>query len=467
MIAFLVEHLASIVGFALGVLLLSRELRERRPTSVTIAWLLAVALVPYVGVPLYLVFGGRKLARRAASKKQLLVAKERIEAERRDDAPHGGTSAAVDRLLDGMGVLPAKNDNAVTLLTTGEAAYASLIELIDGASVSVHVTTFILGGDAVGDAILERLTERAKAGVEVRLLLDALFARRPHGAGLDALRAAGGRIAFFMPLVHIPFRGHANLRNHRKLAVADGARAVVGGMNLAEEYMGPTPFEGRWRDIAMRVDGSLAEDLEAVFRADWAFAAGEELAPKPAPRAFGSGTSSLRAVPSGPDVATDTLYDVLLTALFSATRRIWIATPYFVPDDALVRALVLACRRGVDVQIVLPARSNHLSADLAGGPSLRAVEEAGGAVRPYLPGMLHAKSYLVDDAIAVVGSANFDMRSLFLNYEIGIFLRSAAETTRLAAWFEEVFQDCAAERPEPGRLRAAAEDVARLVGPLV
>jgi cardiolipin synthase A/B len=462
-------HVASVVGFVLALIVLSRELRERRAPSATFAWFLVMALVPYAGVPLYLVFGGRKRRQRAASKRPVY--------------PTGPAPAApetpMDRLLDGMGVPPVSSNRSIELLADGESAYAAVLDLIDRAEHHVDIATFILGGDAVGDAVLAHLTEKAKAGVRVRLLIDGLFALRPHRRSLAALRKAGGRIAEFMPLLHVPFRGRSNLRNHRKIAVADGERAIIGGMNLAEEYMGPVPLPTRWKDVALRVEGPAVRDLDALFEADWTFAAGAPPAlppapapapvPVPVPVPAGPPRSlvPIRIVASGPDVATDTLYDAILFCLYTAQSRIWIATPYFVPDEAIVCGLSLACRRGVDVRIIVPTPSNHPITDLAGAPSLRSLQSDGASIFPYVSGMLHAKVIVIDDAVAMVGSANFDMRSLFLNYEVMGLLYGKPEIDAMASWFEATAATCQRSFKEAGRVRAAAEDVARLLGPLV
>ena len=453
-------HFASILGFVLGILLLTRELKQRRAPSVTFAWILIIVLVPYVGVPLYLMFGGRKIRKRAESKQKLYG--PALET-RDDDTP-------IERLLSGMGVPKTTNDNAVELLPNGETAYAELMALIASAERSLHIATFVFGGDAVGDAILEALAARAKQGVEVRLLIDGVFAYKVNRALAQSLRDAGGRIAFFAPLIHIPFRTRTNLRLHRKLALADGSRAISGGMNLAQEYLGPVPLASRWRDMALRIEGSAVADFEHVFRADWEFTTGEKLAPLDStalaatPRA--KSPTAVRIVASGPDVATDTLYDVILSSIFAAQKRIWIATPYFVPDDPIVRALMLACRRGVEVRIIVPDPSNHLTADLAGASSLRDLEEQGASVRPYRLGMLHAKVTLFDDTMALVGSANLDMRSLFLNYEIDAVLYGSPEIAGVAAWFTDLTSVCATSLHPATRLRAVIEDVARLIGPL-
>jgi cardiolipin synthase len=284
---------------------------------------------------------------------------------------------------------------------------------------------------------------------------------------LAALTEAGGKVAWFMPVLHLPFRGNANLRNHRKIVIADGSAAIVGGMNVAREYMGPTPFAGRWRDLSLRIAGPAVADIADLFASDWHFAAKESLTParhaELPRRQAPDGEAQL--VASGPDSASDLIYDALLSAMFEAQERLYVATPYFVPDEALARALVLACRRGVDVRVLVPRRSNHLFADLAGASYLRQVHDAGGQVLCFTPGMMHAKAVIVDERIAVVGSANMDMRSLFLDYEIAMFFYSPSEIARVVAWFQSLEPSCVALAPA-GRTRALFEDLGRLVAPL-
>ncbi len=234
-------------------------------------------------------------------------------------------------------------------------------------------------------------------------------------------------------------------------------------MNLGHEYLGPTADPERWRDLSLLVGGAAVAELDAVFRADWEFACGERL---PAPARLAAGEIELRVVPSGPDVASDPIYDADLSAIFRAERRIWIATPYFVPDEVLLRALMIAARRGVEVRVLTPARSNHSLSDLAAGSCLRDLSVAGVIIQRFRK-MLHAKALLVDDSLCVVGSANFDMRSLFLNYEIALFFSGQAEVERLQEWFVASFAQCSLGPPRAGALRAALDDVARLVAPLL
>lgn len=458
----IIPHVFSVLGFLLAVLLLSRILREHRPPASTLAWLLAIVLVPYVGVPLYFLIGGRK-HRRLAARKDLLEYAPSLTAAEADAV----TTHPIQRILLSGGAPRTSSGERLQLFTSGEEAYAHMMQLFESARQSIDISTFILGGDVTGIAVLDALALRAAQGVRVRLLLDGLFLFRPSRKSIARFTRAGGRLAVFMPLLRLPFRGPANLRNHRKIIVVDGERALVGGMNLASEYMGDSPRSDRWLDVGLAIEGPAVAHIHNVFRSDWAFASGDAAAPITYPLLRRCGEASCQVVASGPDVPDDTYYDAVLTALFQARERIWIATPYFIPDEAITRGLVLAARRGVDVTLLVPLRSNHLSADIAGGSYLRQIEKAGGRVRPYDKGMMHAKVMVIDHDMAVLGSANLDMRSLFLDYEIAVFIYSAPEIERFKRWFEALLGDCTDGLPAPGRMRALAEDLGRLLAPLM
>ena len=413
----------TILGFLLALVLLAHLLRQQRSPTSTLAWLLTILLLPYVGVPLYLMFGGRKIRRMAGRKKPMYPT--------HPGAPHPTFEGVVQRVLESCGVPPVTSGNRVALVTDGEEAYGQLVRIIDEAKRTIHITTYILGRDAVGEAIVARLARRASEGVEVRLLLDDVGSWRVGRRFLAPLTEAGAKVAFFMPMIHLPFRGRANLRNHRKIVIADERRALTGGMNLAGAYMGSTPDPKRWRDLSLIVAGPAVHDLADLFRSDWKFATGEDLErldPQAIPEETADGAVA-QVVASGPDVEGDPLYEAIVSIIFTARRRIWVVTPYFVPDELLARALDLAARRGVDVRLVLPARSNHLSADLARGSYLHQVHDAGGHVLLFKPVMLHAKVVLIDDLV-IVGSANMDMRSLFLNYEVAMFLYARRRSKR-------------------------------------
>ena len=255
------------------------------------------------------------------------------------------------------------------------------------------------------------------------------------GINLHVLKRAGVQVALFGPILHVPFKTRTNLRNHRKMLVADGTRLWGGGRNFASEYFEDMGKHGPWKDLSFDLEGPLAIQARELFEHDWEFATGsprmeKAQAAQPAPGPFA------QVIASGPDQADDTIHDLLVTACFKARRRIAAVSPYFVPGDALLMALSLASRRGVIVDLILPRHSNHTLADFVRHRALRALAAAGGRVwlAPY---MLHAKAVVIDDGLALSGSANLDSRSLFLNYEMLIAFYAAEDVRRFAAVIED------------------------------
>lgn len=458
----LVSQLLTSLGFALALLLLAHLLRQKRSPVSTMAWLLTIILLPYIGVPLYLMFGGRKF-KRIARHKQRVYHVPRI-------APVSPLGGATERILRSYGVPPATVDNLIKVVPDGVAAYDEVLNLIDQAQKTIHITTYILGRDDVGRSIVERLAKRASEGVEVRLLLDTFGSWRIGWRFVAPLTESGAKVAFFMRMLHLPFRGRANLRNHRKMLIADGCRALVGGMNLASEYIGPKFDPARWRDLSLVVEGPAVKDLNELFISDWTYTTPETLtatAPSPCPDNTSEENAPVQVVASGPDVTGDPLYESLISIIFAAKTRIWVVTPYFVPDETLARALELAARRGIDVRLIVPAHSNHLFADLARVSYLHQIHDAGGKILRYTRVMLHAKVIVVDDDLSIVGSANMDIRSLFLNYEVALFLFSRRHTATITQWVEAMFPDCQVKLPARGMGRELIENVVRLLSPLL
>jgi len=460
LLAWLWRHVASVAGFALGLFLCLRLVRQRQRPSVTFAWLLVTLLVPYVGVPLYVLFGGRKLrgafpARAGAS-------------------PPVVPPAGVEGLLVREGQFAARDGNAIEWLLDGSSAYRRLFEELERAQRSIRVATFILARDATGRALVELLARKAAAGVEVHLLLDALGSLGARGRFLAPLRRAGGHVASFLPVLPLHRRWSANLRNHRKLAVIDGELGWTGGMNFAEEYLGAGPDAARWIDGSLFVRGPAVDDLLAVFAGDWRLATGADLPPLATPpgrardAARAQGAERVQVVATGPDTQGDALSDAVLAAMVEARARIWLVTPYFIPDEALARALALQARLGRDVLLILPQKSNHRLADLARGKTLRDLAAAGVRVRCVPRRMLHAKAMVFDGALAVFGTANLDLRSLYLNFELSLFLHSAAEVRDLAAWMEALERDTVPlAREKPRFLERTLADFAALAAPLL
>lgn len=456
----LIGHLSVVGGFILAAILVMSILRKQRTSSAAFAWLMAIVFAPYIGVPLYLIFGGRKLKRDAHTKDDIhLEVQETIPPEKADP---------IDCLLREYGIPGATGGNKVYLCPTGIDIYNELVNLIENAEHQILIATYVFSRDEVGRDIMERLARKAAQGVTVRLLLDDIGSMFTTRRFLKKLIDNGGKVGYFMPLFRAPFHGNSNLRNHRKIAIADQKTVIAGGTNIANEYIGPEPCEDRWTDLSFVLRGPAVRHYIEVFRSDWYFAYGEKvnIIPPCTEGSAVSGKGVMQVVPSGPDVPRDPVHDALLTAAFTAENRLWIVTPYFVPDEALAQALRLAAQRGVDVRVVIPAKSNHRIPDLARGTHLRELEDCGGRIIKY-PHMVHAKVVVVDDRLAVVGSANMDMRSLFLNYEIVMFSYSEPDVEEVHNWVRGLINMSSEGTDQVGFFRDTVEGMARLVAPLL
>ena len=436
--------LAVVIGLLVYVLA-SHTLQQRRHPAAAVGWVLVMVLIPYLGLPLYLLFGTRKLVR-SGSHPPLAPPDPSLIT---DDAWPRQLAAA-------MGQPPAASYQNLRIHTDGAQALRALWELIDSAEHELKLCAFLLGRDVMGDALVTRLIEKARAGVQVRLLLDGVGRMLGGWPNLRALELAGVQVALFVPLLHSPLKGRTNLRNHRKLVVADEVRLWCGGRNFAAEYFEGTLNHAPWRDLSFDLYGPLARQAGELFECDWAFAKGS---PRPEIK------HTTQAVPepvaqiiaSGPDQADDTVHALLVTACFNARSRIAAATPYFVPSDELLMALSLAAWRNVKVDLILPIRSNHRMADLARHRSLRDLAAAGARVW-FVPYMLHAKAVVIDDVLALVGTANLDARSLFLNYELMVAFYAGADVRRFAGWLEAERERAERYQPRaPGVLRKLIE----------
>jgi cardiolipin synthase len=286
---------------------------------------------------------------------------------------------------------------------------------------------------------------------------------------LQPLIDAGGVVTRFVPPLHSPLKGRSNLRDHRKMVIADAGQTTrrlwSGGRNLASEYFEGQPGTPAWHDLSFDLRGALVQQAWALFEHDWAFANGGrfDAVQDDAPLDVRPGHGA-QLIASGPDQFDDTLYALLLTAAYRARTRIAMATPYFVPDSALLMALCMAARRGVIVDLLLPARSNHRMSDLARSRALRALSNAGGRIW-LAPQMLHAKLAIVDHTMAMAGSANLDSRSLFLNYEMMVAFHDRRAIATFVAWFEREHLSARQHRPRPaGLLRDIGEGLVLWLG---
>lgn len=468
----LIAHSLEIAGYLLAIILVPKILLERRHPGATIAWVLAIGLVPYVGVPLYFLIGGRRV-------KKISLSKDWAKRDAKPDSNPPPLDALptdnqrIAKLLMRAATFPPNQNNGITIIDDGIKAYDELVRLLKGAQHSIEIATFILGRDEVGRSLVEILAQKAREGLEVRLLLDALGSLRARGRFVQPLVDGGGKVGVFLPLLALRRRWSANLRNHRKMAVIDGTRAFLGGMNLAREYMGPRPYRNRWKDVSMVIEGPGASHVRSIFWQDWMYSTNEPIDPGvlcPVPQELRGDGSILQVVGDGPDVPERPLYSGVLAALNRARESVWVVTPYFVPDDALSAALELAARMGCDVRLIMPEKSNHPLVDLAGRSFLGDLVHAGVRFFCYEPCMLHAKLIAIDRRLAVVGSANMDIRSFQLNFEIATFIYDPQSVEKVLGAMNSILSKCREvgmdEIGRKTRFRRFSEDICRVFSPL-
>ncbi len=416
-------HSLAIVVSVLIYVLTTRVEHERRPPSIAIAWVLGLIALPYAVLPAYLMFGRRKMPRKAL---------------RWSGVRSRGRHWAED-LIESFG-LPESSPATIRLHHDGDDSAAALFATMASAASRLDICTYILGNDEFGRAVMQGMIERARCGVIVRLLIDGVGAIQLPGSCFARLKSGGVQTAIFSPLFARKTQGPRNLRNHRKLAIADGARLWAGGRNLAAEYFVESRGAPPWRDLTFDLHGPVAGAAAAQFEADWIAAGGSPVCPEtPVVAAELDAPVAARAMsraqflPSGPDQAEDTVQALLIDACFQASHRMLAITPYFVPDAGLETAMRLAARRGVQIDLLIPTVSNHRLADFARNRALRSLSRAGVNVH-LLPYMSHAKAVVFDDSLAVSGSVNIDSRSLLLNYECAVVFYGAAEINWLATW---------------------------------
>lgn len=458
----LIEHFFYLVATITALITLIYVLRQRSTPQSTIAWVLAIVLLPYIGVITYLLFGNRK--RRSDVDKNTLKFAANI-----DTISSLNISHRIERMLVNYQIEPAKRGNYMRLCETGVEGYHGLIEVIEAAKHYICIATFIFSHDEIAEDILNRLIKQVKKGVKVYLLVDGLGSLKTSRFFFDRLVKAGGHFAWFKPVLHIPFlKGYTNLRNHRKIALSDGMRAFVGGMNITHEDLSRTARQDLWQDLSFLVEGPIVRVYLNIFTSDWRYSTHRFLeTPVLSHDLIYSGQADLQVVPSGPDVPMDPLYDAMMTAIYSAESRIEIVTPYFIPNESMLKALQIACRRGVAVKIIVPEKSNHFISDIARASFLRDIKNSGGSILLYQKTMLHAKIMIVDNSLAVVGSANIDMRSLFFNYEVMQFIYSQLEIDMISSWVDKLSQDCISELKPPALIREMVEGLVRMIEPLL
>lgn len=441
---------------ALGIAFAVNAILTSRSSQGAIAWAFSLVFIPYVALPVYLVFGRQKFvgyidARRSGDRRIDHVAEKIVERLQPDRAALAGDPQRF-KVLEKLALTPFTTGNSGHLLIDGNATFEAIFAAIDAATAYILVQFFIIRDDEIGKELQQRLLRKAKEGVKVYLLYDEIGCISTPESYCAALGAGGVEVHPFNTRRGWRNRFQINFRNHRKIVLVDGKVAYVGGLNVGDEYLGRSKKFGHWRDTQVELRGPCVAAVELSFLQDWHWATGLMLAlPAMPPPTERQGEATAIIVASGPadEIRTCTL--MLLGVISMARHRLWIASPYFVPDETVYDALQLAALRGVDVRIMLPAMPDHLLVYLAAFSYLESAEAVGVKFFRYTTGFLHQKVMLVDDDLAAVGSVNFDNRSMLLNFELTAFFADKAFAAQTAEMLENDFAHC--ERATPGDLR--------------
>lgn len=472
---------ALIIGYySFVIFAVIKILLENKNPLKTHSYILLLILVPILGLAIYILFGQDYRRHKFFSRKKAM------DSSMVDSIVNNQLNLAYQHELIGSTLVMEKaniiklllrNNNAfltknneVKMLINGEKKFASLLTDLGKAKDHIHLEYYIFEEDEIGSQIIDQLIEKAQKGVKVRFVYDDVGSNLSYSLR-KRLKMAGVEAKPIMP-VYFPKFSKANYRDHRKIVVIDGTIGYVGGINVADRYVNKV---GRnyWRDTHLRIEGGAVHSLQIAFILNWYYAAKEKLgfSKQLFPTITTGGNQCVQIAGSGPDTDWASIMQAFFVAINSATKRVWITSPYFIPNEPVLTAIKTAALSGVDVQIIFPYKPDSYIVHAASMSYMKEVLEAGVKVHLYTKGFIHAKTLLVDDVFSSVGTANMDYRSFDQNYEINAMVYSENFATELASQFKEDVEQCIPlqlsrweQRPIRKRL---LQSIARLLAPLL
>lgn len=459
--------------YLIGFLHVLHALMHVRTSQGTIAWVISLLTIPFLAIPMYWLIGRTRFSHAVGGRREKDNCLDQL-GESMFRRLHGYVvdipeDDAFERAAQILGGLPFTRGNALELLIDGDQTFSRIFEAIRGAERYLCVNFFIVKNDKLGTQFQQALIERAKAGVKVYFLFDEIGSHKLKRKYLAEMRDAGIECHSFGINRFWWSRLQLNFRNHRKIVVADGKTAFIGGLNVGDEYLGRDQRFGEWRDTHLRMRGPVVQAVQLVFLQDWFWAADKvptldwDNTPEEADQIAA-------IIPTGPSDPADSWQLVVAEAANSSRKRLWIASPYFVPDEGVLTALQAAAIRGVDVRILLPHKADHLLVYLSAFSYYESAIPYGVKLYRYQRGFLHQKVLLIDDRLAAVGTANLDNRSFRLNFEITGFSNDAKFVTEVREMLEEDLRHCKEAKlgdinGRPFLFRAACR-AARLLAPV-
>lgn len=449
---------------------------DHHPPQVTIAWLLIFVVSSYVGFLAYILFGRNLLKQRNARRKRLIT-DESVAVlhhgcdERLIDLESDEDIHKVKRLLMNNSNACLTRDNQVEIFADGTVKFERLFDDLTKAKRHIHIEYFILKSDYLGGILKQILVEKARAGVEVRLIYDAVGSWKLSKSYIKELTDAGVEVESFYPVVLPVFSRELNYRNHRKIVVIDGEIAYVGGVNVGDEYIGLDKKFGYWRDSHLRYTGSGVHALQKIFLNDWYYLTKKLMSdPGYFPEPIDTAEEEMQVVESGPDYNWEAIKQAFFTIITGATKSLLITTPYLVPDEGMMMSLRNAALSGVDVQIILPQKADHFFVYWATRDNLEQLLQDGVKIYLYRKGFIHSKCIIADSKVASIGTANLDNRSMGINYEVNAFLYSQPSIARLESDFKQDLRHCQelnlAQFMERPLWQKFLESVGRIFSPL-
>ena len=457
---------------------------EFRHPSKAMAWMFILFVFPIIGFVMYY-FLAKEYTQRKKVKRGRMRNMTDIRYLGKKHRPASDYDPGFDeerlngwrhepRLFSLLGNIPGSlitRSNEVTVLTNAEAAYPSMLEAMEQAKSHIHFEFYTIRNDGIGKKFHELLIRKAREGVQVRCIFDGIGSYQLDNRFIDELKKAGAEVYIFLPAVFAFFDKRANYRNHRKILVIDGTTGFLGGINIGDEYLGGNPQLGFWRDTHMRLDGDAVYSLQHTFLNDWLFVSGQRLADSELfPEHDGSGSKPVQIISSGPDANWDAILEMYFGAIAAANKRVFITTPYFIPDPSIMMALKTAAISGVDVRIIYPQKPDSRVVNYASLSFLEELMQAGVRFYAYQKGFIHAKVIVIDELLASVGTANMDMRSFFNNFELNAVLFDKETIHRLENDFLQDLKECSEMKLEEfekrSRWQKGKEVIARLLSPL-
>ncbi|MFK7850725.1 MAG: cardiolipin synthase [Akkermansiaceae bacterium] len=459
--------------YVFGILHILHALMHTRTSQGTIAWVVSLMFIPFLSIPLYWLLGRNKFAgyvraRRGNDAELRKIARDMHQSLHRFsiDLPENDI---FERAAEELGGLPFTTGNKLKLLINGEETFDELFTAMQKASSYICINFFIVKNDKVGKKFQQLMIERAKAGVRVLFLFDEIGSHKLSSTYLGELQDAGVECESFGANRHWWSRLQLNFRNHRKIVIIDGNEAFVGGLNVGDEYLGRSQRFGDWRDTHLKISGPSVQAIQLVFLEDWYWAS-DRVANLAWETSDEPSNQVAAIIPTGPADPLDSWQMLVIEAANSSREQLWITSPYFVPDDAVLKSLQLAALRGVDVRIMIPKVPDHKLVWLSSFTYYEDSIPYGVKLFQYDAGFLHQKVMLIDDRMATVGTANMDNRSFRLNFEITAFSPDQKFVREIRKMLENDFKTaneaCVEEfRGKPFLFRAACR-AARLMAPI-